>query len=278
MKKQPHLDRRAMHAFYGSQTNYIVLLLLSLPLLYSVLSFFRELYRVAQSRVVEAAIQYNLSSLAVMGDRNAPVLSFSDPIYGEQRYAVYDPSILSLIQNHPELPSLMIRYSMQKSGDISYLHLNNFWGIWGEALAFLLLSVVLVVLMIQLSPGPAWYWKNIDRRLAMLSTRYYQVELNVKKLEDLGTVFATGQRVCRLYAEYYLHTQNMFIEISSPKFLVESDFRMTYPLFDVYLNLKKTNRYEVDLKKFLKQNGSTLHGYSEKDREHSVQENRQSVG
>lgn len=269
MNKQPHLDHRAIHPFYGSQIHYIILLLLSLPLLYSIFSFFRELFYILKSQVVDASIYYNLTSLARSGENNTPVLSFTDPDYGEQRYVVNDPNLLSLIQNNPELSNIAIRYNIEKSGNIAYLHINSFLGVWGEALAYLLLSIVLILLMVQLSPGPPWYWKHIDRRLEFLSNQYYQIEIHVKQFENVGTVFATGHRVCRLYGDVYIHTQNVFIEIQSPKFLVEPEFRMSYPILDVYLNLKKPKRYELDLKKFLKQNASTLYGYTENDREYA---------
>jgi hypothetical protein len=269
VRKQPHLDRRAIHPFYGSHTHYIILLLLSLALLYSAFAGLKGLIHIAKSHVVNATVHYNVTSLAWSGEGNRPFLSFTDARYGDQRYIVYDPDLLSLIQHHPELSSFVIRYSMEKSGAIYHLQLNNFWSVWGEIIAFSLLIIALMLLIIQLSPGPAWYWKHVDRRLKLLSKDYYQVEVKVKQLENIDTVFTTGQRVCRLYADIYIHTQNLFVEIKSAKFLVEPEFRMSYPHLDVYVNLKNPSRYEADLKKFLKQNASTLHGYTEDDREYA---------
>ena len=273
MTKQPHLDYRAIHRFYGSKQHYITLLLLSFLLIIAVSLLGRELYRLSHSRIADAQLQHHMAFSAFStqrGDEDA-FLAFSDPEFGEIRYRIDQEQLknkLKALSTYWEV--VPVRYQIDRTGDVYRLEIYSL----GSTLTWLLLygfaSLALGIALYRLSPRPYWYWKNAATHFKRLERKYICLDVRVTHLNEVGLTYRRANRLCRLSGSVYIHTQNVYIDIQSPQMLVESQFRMCYPIMRVYVNPHNLKHYEVDLYEFLKQNNSALHGFSPEELEEEL--------
>lgn len=264
MTKQPHLDYRAIHRFYGSQRHYITLLILFFFLILSATLLSRELYQFSQSRITDAQLQHHMAFSAFSrqeGDEDA-LLLFTDPKFGEIRYRVDQEHLKAKLKQLSAYWEIIpVRYQIDQTGDVYRLEIYSL----GSALTWPLLygfSVLgLLLALYRLSPRPYWYWKNAEAHFKRLEREYICLEVRITHLHDVGLTYRRANRLCSLSGSVYIHTQNVYLDIHSPHMLVEPQFRMSYPVMKVYVNPHNLKHYEVDLYDFLKQNHSALHGF-----------------
>jgi hypothetical protein len=269
LKRQPHLDRRALHQFYGSRAHYILLFVLTFVAINCLILAVHHTYHNMRAKSADAFIQYNMSQSALGSDAAQPNLQFIDPDYGEINYVVFDPKLKAqLSQHYQDNPLIHIRYEIEPSSDITYLQLHSGWLMWSSSIISGIVGLVLLYSLIKLSPRPRWYWQHAKQRFAKLSKNYVCLEVRVKQLQEIKHLQGSSQRICRISGSVYIHTQNTYVDVESANFIVESSFYMSYPLMTVYFNPKNVHDYEVDLIDFLQHNASSLHGYQEKQRDY----------
>lgn len=270
MKRQPDLDRRAIHHFYGSQLHYIVLFFLTFILLSSLLLSLRELYRLQQSEQTQAMIHYNMNQNIMGSGKPQPILKFHDANMRELSYWVNDPKFAAQLDGfYDQLSMVPVRYRMATSGEVASVEIIRTWNSWGEALMYAVIALLCMYGLWQLSPRPRWYWQQAGRRFSRLSQHYILLEVRVKQLKEVKHRHGQQQRLCSMTGAVYIHTQNTYVDVESACFMVEPQFRMSYPLMAVYFNPKNVYDYEIDLMSFLKHNASALHGFTEYQRQYS---------
>jgi hypothetical protein len=266
--KQPHLDYRALHRFYGSSQHYMLLLLLSFLLIIAVALFSRELYRLHDSRLANAQLHHHMafSALSTQQGDEAAFLLFSDPDFGEIRYRINDLHDEKLKIKLSEIASywevIPIRYQIDATGDVYRLDVYSLGGTLMWILLYTFSGLGLMIALYRLSPRPYWYWKNADAHFQRLAREHMCLDVRVEQLNEVGLTSRRANRLCSLTGSVYIHIQNVYINVESPYMLVEPQFRMSYPIMKVYFNPKNLKNYEVDLYDFLKNNGSSLHGFA----------------
>lgn len=265
MTRQPHLDHRATHKFYGTKQHYMSLLMLSFLLLWAFSSLIAELYHLQQSRLTQAQIQHGVSYSAFIGAENSvPILLFKDPEHGEIRYWAYEDNLKEQIQHVADYwESIPIRYQIEPTGDVTDLEFYSLTGTLAWSLFYGFFMLVVIFLLYRLSPRPYWYWKRSEAHFKHLSAYCICMDVRVSELKEVTLKHHSANRICYLTGSIYFYQQHRLIQVKSPRILVEPQFRMRYPMMKVYFNPAKLEQYEVDLVEFLRLNGSKIHGFSD---------------
>lgn len=265
MTKQPHLDHRAIHKFYGTKQHYITLLTLGFLLIWAFSGLIAELYHLQQSRLTQAQIQHSVGySHSVGADSAAPILLFNDPEHGEIRYWVYEDNLKKQIEHVANYwESIPVRYLIDSTGDVLALEFYSLTGTLALSLFYGFLILSGIFLLYRLSPRPYWYWKYSEAHFKRLSKHCICMEVRVSALNEVTLKHRSANRVCYLTGSAYFYQQNQLVQVKSPRILVEPQFRMSYPVMKVYFNPLKLEEYEVDLLEFLRLNGSSMHGFQE---------------
>lgn len=267
MTKQPHLDHRATHKFYGTKQHYMGLLVLSFLLLWSFSSLITEIYHLQQSQLTQAQIQHGVNYSSAMGaDNAAPILLFNDPEHGEIRYWVYEDGLKKQIERVADYwESIPVRYQIEATGDVTDIEFYSLTATLSWSLFYGFFMLGILFLLYRLSPRPYWYWKHSEAHFKRLSASYICMEVRVSALNEVTLKHQSANRICYLTGSIYFYQKNRLIQVKSPRILVEPQFRMSYPVMKVYFNPLKLEQYEVDLVEFLRLNGSTIHGFQEVD-------------
>lgn len=266
--KQPHLDIAAIHPFFGSILNYLMLVICGVSLI--VCGFFLGVdgMQLLRSHVTQADVEM------VKMDANIEPqvqLRFVD-ISSTVRYMNLPASVVEANENSPadDLLEISIHYVMSPEGEIQLLYpktwLSHLWKMTLEAL----LLFALFYACWFLSPYPAWYWQRAGLYFQSLSANALKIEVRLQSFHEIEICPHTSNRICQLQTRIFIPSAQRYMSFQSPKMLVEPTFYMSYPFVTIYINLKDLQDYEVDLVSFLQHNASTLHGFMEEDRRYPL--------
>jgi hypothetical protein len=262
--KQPHLDITAIHPFFGSILNYLLLMMCYMLVLFCALCLIRDSIQLLNSHVVQAQVE-----MVKHPTTHQPQvqLRFVD-VSAQVRYFNLSTDVVAQAEQSPadDLLEISIHYVMLPNGDVELLYPENALSkLWLMGLQGVLILALLYACWF-LSPYPAWYWKHAMPYFQSLSANALKIEVRLQSFQDVEICPHTSNRICQLHTRIFIPSVQRYMVFQSPKVLVEPAFYMSYPFVVIYINLKDLNDYDVDLMHFLKHNASTLHGYTDQDR------------